>query len=59
MDASKQPISAVVLRRLSSGDRDAVLRAAAANAAHDYEMDRDLTAFEAFGADDIFLDPAD
>ncbi len=41
------------LRRLPPDQRDAILAAAAALAEHEYRTNRDLTAFEAFGKDDL------
>jgi hypothetical protein len=41
------------LRKLPVAERDAVLLAAAALAEADYRHDPDLTAFEAFGEDDL------
>jgi len=38
------------LRQLPADQRDAILRAAAAEAEHDYRNDPELTAFDAFGA---------
>jgi hypothetical protein len=39
--------------------RDAILEAQAALAAHDYRNDPELTAFEAFGPDDLYVDDTD
>jgi hypothetical protein len=41
------------LRKLSSAQGDAILEAAAIQAEVDYRTDRELTAFEAFGKDDL------
>ena len=41
------------LRRLPAAERDAILAAAAALAENDYQTDRQLTDFEAFGEDDL------
>ena len=57
MDASKptvgKPWTAGALRKLPAEERDAILEAAAARAAEDYCTDRQLTAFEAFGKEDL------
>ena len=45
--------TAAELRRLPPDKRDAVLSAAAALAEHEYRTNRELTAFEAFGEDDL------
>ena len=44
------------LRRLPAAERDAILEKAAALAEHDYLHDPELTAFEAFGQDDLYGD---
>lgn len=46
------------LRKLPPDQRNAVLEAAASLAEQDYCGDRDLTAFEAFGKDDLHGDSA-
>jgi hypothetical protein len=46
-------LSARELRRLPQAERDAILLAAARQAEAEYRRDRDLTAFEAFGKDDL------
>ena len=51
--------TAAELRRLPPAERDAALAAAAERAAPDYERDHRLTAFEAFGPEDIHGDSAD
>lgn len=51
--------SAAELRRLPPAERDAALAAAAERAASDYSHDRALTAFEAFGSEDLHGDSAD
>jgi hypothetical protein len=48
--------TAAELRKLSAGQRDAILEAAAALAEEDYRNDAQLTAFEAFGKDDLYGD---
>jgi acyl-CoA reductase-like NAD-dependent aldehyde dehydrogenase len=52
-------LSASELRRLPAEERDAVLAAAAAAAAKEYESDASLTAFEAFGEGDLHVDSSD
>ena len=51
--------SAAELRRLPPDQRDAALAAAAERAAADYTHDPALTAFEAFGPEDIHGDSGD
>lgn len=46
------------LRKLPPEQRDAILRAAAELAAEDYHNDPALTAFEAFGKDDLYGESA-
>jgi hypothetical protein len=46
------------LRKLPPEERDAVLEAAAIQAEADYRNDQELTAFEAFGKDDLYGDSA-
>ncbi len=41
------------LRKLPPEQRDAILEAAAIPAEQDYRTDRELTAFEAYGKDDL------
>lgn len=41
------------LRKLPEDQREAILRAAAAEAEHEYRTNLDLTSFEAFGRDDL------
>ena len=48
--------TATELRRLPSEQRDAILEAAAALAEGEYRSNADLTAFEAFGKDDLYGD---
>jgi hypothetical protein len=45
--------TAAELRKLPAAERDAILEAAAALADDDYRNDPRLTAFEAFGKDDV------
>ncbi len=47
------------LRKLPREQRDAILEAAAIQAEDDYRNDPELTAFEAFGKDDLYGDSAD
>ncbi len=47
------------LRKLPAEQRDALLEAAASRAEEDYRNDSGLTAFEAFGKDDLHGDSAD
>ena len=44
------------LRKLAPQQRDAILEEAAIQAEVDYRNDRELTAFEAFGKDDLYGD---
>jgi hypothetical protein len=44
------------LRKLPREQRDAIMKAAAALAEDDYRNDTALTAFEAFGKDDLHVD---
>lgn len=44
------------LRKLPPQQRDAILEAAAAAAAEEYRTNPDLTAFEAFGENDLYGD---
>jgi hypothetical protein len=46
--------TAVELRKLPYHERDAILKAAAALAEEDYRKNPELTAFEAFGKDDLY-----
>ncbi len=47
--------TAAELRRLPAEERDAILAAAAALAVDEYRNDAALTAFEAFGAGDLYV----
>lgn len=49
----KRRWTAAELRKLPPAERDAILSAASALAEHEYRTDRALTAFEAFGKDDL------
>jgi hypothetical protein len=51
--------TAAELRRLPADQRDAILAAAAAQAAQEYRNDAALTAFEAFGAGDLYVHSSD
>ena len=51
--------TAAELRRLPPAERDAILAAAAAAAERDYRTDPELTAFDAFGEDDLHGESAD
>lgn len=46
--------TAAELRKMPAAQRDAILRASAALAEADYRNDPALTAFEAFGKDDLY-----
>jgi hypothetical protein len=48
--------TAAELRKLPPEQRDAILEAAAALAEEDYRNDPQLTAFEAYGMDDLYGD---
>jgi len=48
--------TAAELRKLPPAQRDAIMEAAAALAEEDYRNDPQLTAFEAFGKDDLYGD---
>jgi len=51
--------TAAALRQMPPDRRDAILAAAAEAAAEEYRVDPELTAFEAFGEDDLYADSAD
>jgi acyl-CoA reductase-like NAD-dependent aldehyde dehydrogenase len=51
--------TAAELRTLPPEQRDAILEAAAALAEEEYRTNHDLTAFEAYGKDDLYGDSAD
>lgn len=51
--------TAAELRRLPPAKRDAILSSAAAAALSDYHNDPELTAFEAFGKEDLHGDGSD
>lgn len=48
--------TAAELRQLPPAERDAILEAAAALAEEEYRNNPELTAFEAFGKDDLYGD---
>lgn len=50
--------TAAELRRLPAHEREAVLQAAAQQAEDEYRTNRELTAFEALGKDDLHVDSA-
>lgn len=50
--------TAAELRRLHAHEREVVLRAAAEQAEAEYRANSELTAFEAFGEDDLHVDSA-
>jgi hypothetical protein len=47
------------LLALPSDERDVIIEAQAALAEHDYRNDPELTALDAFGPDDLYVDDAD
>jgi hypothetical protein len=51
--------TAADLRKLPPAERDVILQAAAALAEKEYRTIPELTAFEAFGKDDLYGDSAD
>jgi len=51
--------TAAELLAMPPAERDAILEAAAAMAESDYRNDPELTAFEAFGPDDLYVDDDD
>lgn len=51
------PLTAAQLMARPLEERGRVLAAAAAAAVEEYRIDRDLTDFEAFGEDDLHVDP--
>lgn len=51
--------TAAELRRLPADQRDAILAAAADQAAEEYRNDIALTAFEAFGEGDLYVHSSD
>ncbi len=59
MPAPVRRWTASELRKLPTEQRDAILEAAAAAAEREYRTNAELTAFEAFGKDDLYGDSAD
>jgi hypothetical protein len=57
--ATSKHWTAAELRKLPRAERDAILRAAAALAEVEYRGNPNLTAFEAFGKDDLHGDSSD
>ncbi len=51
--------TAAELRKLAPAERDAILAEQAAALADEYRNDRELTAFEAFGDEDLYVDSSD
>lgn len=51
---AKKRWTAAELRKLLPSERDAILEAAAAVAEEEYRSNPELTAFEAFGKDDLY-----
>lgn len=56
---SERAYSPTDLRRLPKDQRDSILKAAAEQVADVYTTDRDLTDFEAFGQEDLYVDSAE
>ena len=50
--------TAAELRKLPAAERDAIMEAAAVLAEKDYRNNPELTAFEAFGKDDLYGESA-
>lgn len=50
--------TAAELRKLPAAERDAIMEAAAVLAANDYRNNPELTAFEAYGKDDLYGESA-
>jgi hypothetical protein len=55
----KKRWTAAELRKLPRHERDTILKAAAALAEEDYRKNPELTAFEAFGKDDLYGESSD
>ena len=51
---TKKTWTATELRKLPAAERDAIMEAAAALAEEEYRNNPELTAFEAFGKDDLY-----
>lgn len=58
-DAPARRWTAAELRKLPPAERDAILAAQAAALADEYRNDRELTGFEAFGDEDLYVDSSD
>jgi hypothetical protein len=58
-DLPEKQWTAAELRRLPPEQREAILNAAANLAESEYRHDPELTAFEAFGKDDLYADSSD
>jgi acyl-CoA reductase-like NAD-dependent aldehyde dehydrogenase len=54
--AAKKRWTAAELRKLPPAERDAIMEAAAALLEDEYRNNPELTAFEAFGKDDLYGD---
>jgi len=54
--ARKKRWTAAELRKLPPAERDTIMRAAAALAEEEYRNNPELTAFQAFGKDDLYGD---
>ncbi len=54
VSSTEKAWTAAELRRLPPEQRDAILAAAAAEAEEEYRTNPELTAFEAFGEDDLY-----
>lgn len=52
--ATRKQWTAAELRKLSPAEREVILEAAAALAEEEYRKNPELTAFEAFGKDDLY-----
>lgn len=52
--SADKPLSAAEIRRLPREQRAALLSAAADTVKHDYETNRELTGFDAYGEDDLY-----
>jgi hypothetical protein len=53
---TKKRWTAAELRKMPAAERDAIMEAAAALAEAEYRNNPELTAFEAFGKDDLYVD---
>jgi acyl-CoA reductase-like NAD-dependent aldehyde dehydrogenase len=58
VSSSAKTWTAAELRKLPPDQRDAILQAAAALAEEEYRNNPELTAFEAFGKDDLYGESA-